>query len=276
MQGELAGEGKNGDGPISRREQALRAWFVRDVGPIRREIDSLDIGWGGVQRWATARMPSIEGLHLDLACGYATFLAYLGWRHPSARLVGLNIDYNGPHALARSLLHAAGVRAALVQADARHVPFPSETFPSVSCFLGLQDIAIGFGEAGVSATVVEAVRVLRPGGILVLLDEDLLVRWGDMLNGLPVTVVDRAERGLDVRWTRQVALAAVRLYAEGWVAQMQLPGDDRAARQTAYEETLARMEAEVEEQVTRQGYYVPFGPVQMVVVRKDQGRSGPV
>jgi SAM-dependent methyltransferase len=275
MHGELIGEGTNGDNPISRREQALRAWFVRGADPIRGEIDGMDIGWGGVQRWATARMPPIEGLHLDLACGYATFLSQLGWRHRSARLVGLNIDYDGPHALARSLLDAAGVRAALVQADARRIPFPDGTFPSVSCFLGLQDIAIGFGEAGVSATVVEAVRVLRPEGTLVLLDEDLLVRWGDLLAGLPVTVVDRAERGLDIRWNRQVALAAIRLYAEGWVAQMRLPGDDRAARQTAYEEMLARMEAEVEEQVAQRGHYVPFGPVQMVVMRKDEGRPLP-
>jgi hypothetical protein len=32
-------------------------------------------GWGGVQRWATARMAAVEGWHLDIACGYATFLA---------------------------------------------------------------------------------------------------------------------------------------------------------------------------------------------------------
>ena len=87
---------------ILSREQALRAWFTRDADTVLREIDGLDIGWGGVQCWATARMPSLSGgYHLDLACGYGTYLAQLGWRYPGARLVGLNIDFQGPHALAR-------------------------------------------------------------------------------------------------------------------------------------------------------------------------------
>ncbi|MFN2166736.1 MAG: class I SAM-dependent methyltransferase, partial [Anaerolineae bacterium] len=116
---------------------------MRDCDPVRQVIDGLDIGWGGVQRWATGRMPPIGGLHLDLACGYATFLAQLGWRFSDARLVGLNVDFYGPHALARPLLCQAGVCAALVQADARRMPFAEGTFDSASCFLGLQDVEIG-------------------------------------------------------------------------------------------------------------------------------------
>ena len=34
----------------------LRAWFTRDADAALRQIDGLDIGWGGVQRRATARM----------------------------------------------------------------------------------------------------------------------------------------------------------------------------------------------------------------------------
>ena len=108
---------------IVKREDQLRAWFTQECDPVQKVVDGLDIGWGGVQRWATARMPPPKGLHLDFACGYATFLAQLGWRFPRARLVGLNIDFAGPHALARPLLTEAGVTAALVQADARQMPF---------------------------------------------------------------------------------------------------------------------------------------------------------
>jgi hypothetical protein len=71
------------DKDICWREAQLRAWFVRDGDPVCQvvdgwaingpAIDGLDIGWGGVQRWATARMPPVHGLHLDLACGYGTF-----------------------------------------------------------------------------------------------------------------------------------------------------------------------------------------------------------
>jgi hypothetical protein len=52
------------------------------------QIDGLDIGWGGVQRWATAHIPKpTEGPHLDFACGYGTFLAQLGWRFPDVYLI---------------------------------------------------------------------------------------------------------------------------------------------------------------------------------------------
>jgi SAM-dependent methyltransferase len=254
------------DDVICWREARLRAWFVRDCDPVRQTIDGLDIGWGGVQRWATARMPRVSGLHLDLACGYATFLAQLGWRHPEARLVGLSIDFRGPHALARPLLVEAGVRAALVQADARRMPFADDTFDSASCFLGLQDIEIGYGESGVRETVREAVRVLREEGILVLLDEFSTDPFAALLDGLPVAWIDSAERALDVRWGPETAQRAAALYAEGWATQTR-PRDE-VAHQVAYQEALARIEAEVDAQMDRQGHYVPFGPVRMVVVRK--------
>lgn len=269
-------EGCREDKTIQRREAQLRAWFTRDADAVLRPIDGLDIGWGGVQRWATARMPSIAGgLHLDLACGYGTFLAQLGWRFPEARLVGLNIDFRGAHALARPLLCEAGVHAALVQADARRMPFAEGTFGSASCFLGLQDVEIGFGQVGVRAALAEAVRVLRVWGTLFLLDDFPLQRFRALLDGLPVAWVDDAERELDVRWNREVAMRAVELYAEGWVAQKRLPAGDAAAREAAYREAAERMQSEVEAQIARQGTYVPFGPVRMVVAQKlDTCREG--
>jgi N-acetylglutamate synthase-like GNAT family acetyltransferase len=252
---------------ILAREQALRAWFTRDADPLLAQIDGLDIGWAGVQRWATARMPPpTAGPHLDLACGYATFLAQLGWRYPIARLLGLNIDFDGPHALARPLLAQAGVAAALLQADARRLPFADGSLGSVSCFLGLQDVEIGFGPQGARDAVAAAVRVLRPSGVLSLLDEFPFQRFDALLDGLPVTLIDRDERELDVRWNRRVAERALPLYAAGWVAQARPV--DAAAEARLFEETHARMAAEMERQLADRGYFVPFGPVRMVLARK--------
>jgi SAM-dependent methyltransferase len=257
------------DEPLRRREARLREWFIRKCDPVRQVVDGLDIGWGGVQRWATARMPSLaNGLHLDVACGYATFIAQLGWRYPEARLVGLNIDFQGPHALAGPLLVEAGVRATLVRADAQQTPFADGSFDSASCFLGLQDIEIGFGEAGVRQALAETLRVLRTGGTLTLMDTFSWQRLHALLEGLPAAWIDRAERALDVRWDREVANRAVELYAQGWVAQMRLPAGDRAAREAAYRETLERLLAEVEAQMESQGTYVPFAPVHLAVAQK--------
>jgi SAM-dependent methyltransferase len=258
---------KSAETAIIKREERLRAWFTQECDPVQKVVDGLDIGWGGVQRWATARIPlSAGGLHLDVACGYATFLAQLGWCFPTARLVGLNIDFDGPHALARPLLAEAEVTAALVQADARQMPFADGTFGSASCFLGLQDIEIGFGEEGVQDAVAEAVRVLCPSGVLALLDEFPFEQFGALLDELPVMVIDRRERALDVRWDRQVAERAISLYTEGWVAQARLA--DPAAQERTRSEVHSRMVAEMERQLATQGYYVPFGPMRMVVVRK--------
>jgi SAM-dependent methyltransferase len=251
---------------ILAREQTLRVWFTHDADPVLVQIDGLDIGWGGVQRWATAQMTPPSGLHLDFACGYATFLSQLGWRFPAARLVGLNIDFDGPHALARPLLTEAGVTAALVQADARRIPFAEGTFGSASCFLGLQDIEIGFGEDGVWDAIAEAVRVLSPGGVLALFDEFPFEQFDALLDELPVTVIDRGERELDVRWDRQAAERAIGLYTEGWVAQTRCA--DRSAQERTHSEVYNRMATEMERQLATQGYYVPFGPVRMVAARK--------
>jgi SAM-dependent methyltransferase len=256
------------DRAIIDKEARLRAWFTRSADPILRVIDGLDIGWGGVQRWATARMPAPAGPHLDFACGYGTFLAQLGWRFPAARLVGLNIDYRGPHALIGDLLSQAGVAAELVQADARSMPFADETFVSASCFLGLQDIEIGFGDAGVRAALAEATRSLRPGGALTLVDEFPQGRLAALLEGLPLAVVKRAERALDVRWDRRVAERAISLYATGWAAQARPHTVEQEKR--VYEQAYRRMAAEMKRQLLQQGHYIPFGPMRLLIARKDR------
>jgi SAM-dependent methyltransferase len=253
----------NPDSVIVKNEQRLREWFTRDEDAIMKSIDGLDIGWGGVQCWTTARIPGIAGLHLDFACGYGTFIAELGWRFPGARLVGLNIDYAGPHACIGSLLAEARVDARLVQADAQTMPFRDHTFGSVSCFLGLQDIKIGFGDAGVRRAVHEAVRVLQVRGMLVLVDEFLFSDFLKDLDGLPLTEISRGEQPLGVRWDRDVAVRAIELYTEGWVAQHRGAGCDRL-----FDEKYAEMERDMERQLQERGYYVPFGPMRMIVLEK--------
>ena len=262
---------KISDEIIRDQENRLREWFTRGKDSIIRTIDGLDIGWGGVQRWATARMPPVEGLHLDIACGYATFLAQLGWRFPNAHLIGLNIDFAGPHRLAKPLLSAANVNAILIQADARKMPFQDGTFHSASCFLGLQDIEIGFGPEGVKKTLAEATRVLLPGGALVLLDEFSCSKFINLCQDLPIVVEDHAEQALDICWSREVAERAIGLYAEGWV--LQAHPDHETEKKRIFEKRLSLLREDMEQQLAENGHYIPFGPIHMILGRKTVARS---
>jgi SAM-dependent methyltransferase len=265
---------RTGDADIARREERLREWFTRAADGPRRVVDGLDIGWGGVQRWATSVMPDLgSGRHLDFACGYATFLAELGWRFPRATLVGLNIDFERANATAAPLLREAGVAAELVEGDAREMPFPDASFDSVSCFMGLQDIELAFGEEGVRLALGEAVRVLRSNGSLSLLDEYSFDRSDALLTSLPVAVETRRERSLDVRWDRDVAACAVALYSEGWLEQRRLGGAEGASEEVA--EYTRRLRSHAERQLRDRGYFVPFGPVRMVVYCKLAGCGPP-
>lgn len=256
---------------IVEKEKELRDWFTAGCDTTMKIIDGLDIGWGGTQRWATANAPvSSTGPHLDFCCGYGTFLAQLGWRFSDIQLFGLNIDYEGPHSMIKSLLMEAGVRASLVQADARHMPFADGTFASVSCFLGLQDIRIGFGDTGIREALREATRVLRQGGMLVLLDEFSFQTFETLLREIPLHVQERREHNLDVRWDRETAEMAIALYAQGYVEQKRACDEEERSR--VYKEAYARMKAEMDDQLMKNGYYVPFQTVRMVVGSKKAHR----
>ena len=259
--------GRRNEAAIIGREKELRDWFTHGKDELMQEVDGLDIGWGASQRWATSRMPDIaSGWHLDFACGYGTFLAQLGWRFPYTNLFGLNIDYMGPHACIKKLLQKAKVRATLVQADAREMPFAERCFDSISCFLGLQDIRIGFGNRGVSKAVSEAVRVLKPGGRLILADEFTFDSVLTLLEKECVNIIMKDEYALDVKWSRSVAEAAIKVYSEGWTVQSRVESaQERAAVQS---ETYMRMKADMEQQLSNKGFYVPHGPVRMVAARK--------
>ncbi len=257
------------DEMVVEKEDKLRAWFVRDCDPIDAEIDGLDIGWGGIQRWMTGLL-DLESCsrHLDFACGYATFAVQLAWRFPRLHVVGLNIDFEGAHAAARSLVERAGLadRCEFVCADARDMPFPDEAFDSVSCFLGLQDIEIGFGEHGVRDALHEAGRVLKPNGILAVADEFSVERLRELLAPVPSAEMTFHERALDVRWKREIAERAIDLYADGWRGQVR--SNDPANGESARAAALERLRAEMERQLAERGAYTPFGPIRLAVARK--------
>jgi len=102
---------------------------------------------------------------LDLGCGDGLLISMLAAR--GARVVGMDVDDRMLQA-ARGRTTRGGVRAHFVQGRIERLPFPDASFDvviAVTVFCLLPDRA---------AAIREAVRVLRPGGRLVLGE---LGRW---------------------------------------------------------------------------------------------------
>jgi SAM-dependent methyltransferase len=102
---------------------------------------------------------------LDLGCGTGTLILMLKQIQPAVEAVGVDAD---PEvlALARAKLAQAGVAATLDHGSAAQLPYPDQSFDRV-----LSSLVIHHLPAEVKrGAFAEAMRVLRPGGELHILD----------------------------------------------------------------------------------------------------------
>jgi len=118
---------------------------------------------------------------LDMGCGRGAVLAMVAKRLPRGKAVGLDLwtaDQSGnrPEATRQNLVaEGAAERCELVTADMRYLPFPDATFDLVLSSLAIHNIDGSGPRAHTERlrAIEEAVRVLRPGGRLLIAD----VRW---------------------------------------------------------------------------------------------------
>lgn len=121
---------------------------------------------------------------LDLGCGKGRFAGILAAR--GARVVGLDVS-------AAMLAGADGSSLHRVQGSARRLPFAPASFDAAVAV----EVFEHLDPAALDATLAEAARVLRPGGILVIVDKNVLamnaqrpwlpaaaVKWLDERRGL--------------------------------------------------------------------------------------------
>lgn len=135
---------------------------------------------------------------LDVGCGRGAVLISAARRLPAGRATGADIwrlrDQTGnSRAMTERNAAVEGVseRVDIVDADARDLPFPSESFDLVLSSLAFDNISDTEERA---KALREAVRVLRPGGRLRIVD-DRADRYADVIReaGCPDAVVRRLD-----------------------------------------------------------------------------------
>jgi cyclopropane fatty-acyl-phospholipid synthase-like methyltransferase len=102
---------------------------------------------------------------LEIGCGVGAVLAVLGQEFPGIILHGVDIEPT-QLAFARGHLERAGVGAALVEADARALPFAGESFDHVWMMWFLEHVT------DPPQILREARRVLVPGGAITAIEVD--------------------------------------------------------------------------------------------------------
>jgi SAM-dependent methyltransferase/uncharacterized protein YbaR (Trm112 family) len=139
------------------------------------------------------RLPAGEGRRfLELGCNWGRWCVSAAQR--GYTVVGIDPSLEGVLA-AKRVAETLGVEAEYLVADARHLPFPDRSFDVVFSYSVLQH----FAKDDARASVVEAGRVLRPGGTA-LIQFANRVGLRSFFNRARLRF--RAEQGFDVRyWT---------------------------------------------------------------------------
>jgi len=142
-----------------------------------RRVQRLWTHWAGIYdlrvrlflRWRPAALDTLR-LHpgdtvLDLACGTGLNFPHLAERlGPDGRSVGVDLTRAMLLRARRKLASRSGTRVALLEGDAANLPLASDSCDAVLCSYGMVIIP------DYRRALAEAVRVLKPGGRLALLE----------------------------------------------------------------------------------------------------------
>ncbi len=123
---------------------------------------------------------------LDLGCGTGTLSIALAVAYRDASVTGLDADLEAL-ALAHKKARTQGVLVNLEQGLAQHLPFEASTFHIVVSSLFFHQL----DRAGKRRALLEALRVTKPGGRLLIADWGRPKSVASRLSFLPVQILDR-------------------------------------------------------------------------------------
>jgi ubiquinone/menaquinone biosynthesis C-methylase UbiE len=133
---------------------------VREKMRVERQARILDREINPLQGVDLSHVRNVLGI----GCGTGSWLIQFVQKHPEAHATGLDID-KGMLSFARVKAHVAGVAVDLVEGDAlQPLKFPDGAFDLIH-----MRMSIGFIKRDAwPALLAECLRVLRPGGLIVL------------------------------------------------------------------------------------------------------------
>jgi len=142
---------------------------------------------------------------LDLGCGRGAVLLMAAQHLTTGRAVGVDLwktkDQSGNAAEAtrrNAVAEEVAVRVELHTADMAALPFEDNTFDLVLSSIAIHNIK---GRAGRDRAIEEAVRVLRPGGRLLIADIWATGRYCARLKEFGMTAVARRGLGWQMWWS---------------------------------------------------------------------------
>jgi ubiquinone/menaquinone biosynthesis C-methylase UbiE len=206
-------------GQMGKQDSAQRRWDRRapryDGAGVRAERWAIGDG----REWIAA---AAAGRTLEVAVGTGRNLT----AYPTGvDLVGVDLS-SGMLSIARRRSDELGRPIKLCQAAAERLPFPDASFDSVACTLAVCSVADR------RTAIAEMIRVLRPGGRLLLLDHAER-RW---LRGRPADLA--VQLGLRAQRRERTRLGLIERFegrkptAATSVAQQETPVSDRHFGQT--------------------------------------------
>jgi cyclopropane fatty-acyl-phospholipid synthase-like methyltransferase len=196
-----------GEGPAAFRMAALSAFFLANMVCFLHTTRR-----GKFIEWE--RILDCLGLRgdervLDLGCGRGAVLTAVARRLTTGRATGIDIwntldqSGNAKNVTERNArLEGVADRVAVETADMRALPFPDASFDLVVSSLAIHNIR---GRAERRRAVVEAYRVLEPGGRMVLADIQGTSAHEETLRALGAVDVARRRLGWRFWWGNPVA-----------------------------------------------------------------------
>ena len=142
---------------------------------------------------------------LDLGCGRGAVTVALATRLPRGHVTGIdlwrNVDQSGNNTAAteRNLaMNGVTDRVTLATADMTELPFADDTFNIVTASLSIHNVKPAEGR---SAAIREAIRVLKPGGRLLVVDISRIEEYTKTLGEAGITPSRNAPAGWRMWWS---------------------------------------------------------------------------